>query len=112
MPNHCSQKTSGIPRQEEHLKYLHDRLQEDELNIQQIKGLNEKIVKGLVAQAAINNFLLEDQLRVTPQKVVEIRSRLALHEVLVRVLEPMDFRTIAVDAAMWKQFVDGLARPT
>ena len=98
--------------QEEHLKYLHDRLQEDELNIQQIKGLNEKIVKGLVAQAAVSNCLLEDHLRVTPQKVAEIRSQLAMHEVPVIILEPMDFRTIAANAATWKQLVDGLARST
>ena len=52
--------------QEEHLKYLHDRLQEDELNIQLVKGLNEKVVKILVAQVAVNNCLLEDHLRVTP----------------------------------------------
>ena len=41
-------------------------MQEDELNIQQVKGLNEKIVKSLVAQDALSNFLMENQLRVTP----------------------------------------------
>ena len=98
--------------QQEHLKYLHDRLQEDDLNIQQIKCLNEKIVKGLFAQAAVNNFLLEDHLRVTPHKVAEIRSQLAVLEVSVIILEPMEFRTIAIDAASWNKFVDGLVEPT
>ena len=56
------------------MKYLHDRIQEDELHIHLVKGLNEKVVKGLVAQYAVSNFLLEDQLRVTPQRVVEIKS--------------------------------------
>ena len=31
--------------QEDHLRYLHDRLQEDELNIHLVKGLNKKVVK-------------------------------------------------------------------
>ena len=56
------------------MKYLHDRMQEDELHIQLVKGMDEKVVKGLVAQAAVSNFMLEDQLRVTPQRVAEIKS--------------------------------------
>ena len=66
----------------------------------------------MVAQAAISNCLLEDQLRVTPQKVAEIKSQLVVHEVSVRILEPIYFRNIVEDAAAWKQFVDGLAGPT
>ena len=69
-----ARRLQEFPGQEEHLKYLHDRMQEDELNIQQVKGLNEKIVKSLVAQAAVSNCLLEEQLRVTPQKVAEVKS--------------------------------------
>ena len=66
----------------------------------------------MVAQVAVSNCLLEEQLRVTPQRVAEIKSQLAMHEVLVRILQPMDFGTIAEDAAVWKQFVDGLVGPT
>ena len=63
-----------FPEQEEHLKYLHDRREEDELHIQLVKNLSEKVVKGLVAQAAISNFLLEDKVKVTPPRVAEIKS--------------------------------------
>ena len=49
-----------FPDQEDHLKHLHDKLQEDELNIQLVKCLTDKVVKGLVAQAAVSNCLLED----------------------------------------------------
>ena len=59
-------------------------MQEDELIIQQVKGLNEKIVKSLVAQVAVSNFLQEDQLRVTPQKVAERRLLLFGHEVSIK----------------------------
>ena len=74
MPKIFSKEVVGFPNHEEHLKYLHDRLQEDGLHIQLIKGLNEEVVKGLVAQAVVSNFLLEDQLRVTPIRVANINS--------------------------------------
>ena len=63
------------------------------------------MVKCYVAQASIINFLLEDQLRVTPPKAVEIKSQMAIHEVVVRLLEPTDFKTIAAEAAAWKEFI-------
>ena len=66
----------------------------------------------MVAQVAVINCLQEDQLRVTPQRVAEIKSQLVVHEVSVRILDPMDFRAIAKDAAAWKQFMDGLGGPT
>ena len=69
------------------------------------------MVKGLVAQDVVSNFLLEYQLRVTPPKAAEIKSQLVVHEVTIRILEPMDFRTIVAYATTWKQFVDGLAGP-
>ena len=51
------------------MKYLHDRKEEDEVHIQLVKGMSEKVVKYLVDQAAVNNCLLEDQLRVTLPRV-------------------------------------------
>ena len=56
------------------MKYLHDRLHEDELSIQLIKGLNEKVIKSLMTQDAVSNFLLEDQLRVTRPRVADIKN--------------------------------------
>ena len=49
-----------FPDHEEHLKYLHDRMQEDELHIQVVEGMNRNVVKCLFAQVAVSNFLLED----------------------------------------------------
>ena len=57
-----AKRLQEFPSHEEHLKHLHDRLQEDELSIQLIKGLNEKVIKGEISQVVVNNFLLEDQL--------------------------------------------------
>ena len=57
-----AKRIQEFPDHEEHLKYLQDRLQDDELIIQQVKGITEKAVKSLVAQDAVSNFLLEDHL--------------------------------------------------
>ena len=59
---------------EEHLKKLKDKLQEDELNIQLVKGLDAKVIKGLVAQEKIHNYLLKYLLRVTPARVAYIKG--------------------------------------
>ena len=91
---------------------MEDKLQEDELNIQLVKGLDAKVIKSLVAQAAVINFLLKYFLRVTPERVADIKGQLAKHEVTVIFLEPTDFETIASDASSWKQFVDSLTRST
>ena len=51
-----------LPTHEEHLKQLHDRLQEDELGIHLIKSLDDKVLKSVITQAIVNNYRLEDQL--------------------------------------------------
>ena len=65
-----------------------------------------------MTQATVSNCLLEDLLRVTPARVVDIKGQLAKHKATVRFLEPTEFKTIASDASAWKQFVDSLIRST
>ena len=110
--NPLAQRLQEFPEHEEHLKQLNDKLQEDELNIKLVKGLDTKVVKSLVAQAVVSNCLLEDLLRVTPATVADIKGQLAKHEVTVRFLEPTKFETIASDASSQKQFIDSLTRST
>ena len=43
-----------FPTHKEHLKQLHDRLQEDELGLQLIKSLDDKVLESVIAQAAVN----------------------------------------------------------
>ena len=87
-------------------------MQDDNLSIQQIKRVTEIMVKDWVAQVAVSNFLLEDLLRVTPPKAAEIKSQLAIHEVTVRLLEPMDFKTIAGKSHAWRKFIGGSVGPS
>ena len=59
-----AQRLQEFREHEEHLKQLDNKLQEDELNMQLVKGLDAKVVKSLVAQATISNCLLEYLLTV------------------------------------------------
>ena len=44
--------------------------------------------------------------------MAEIESQLVVHEVTVRLLEPVDYQTIAEGANAWGEFIERLARPT
>ena len=66
----------------------------------------------MIAQAAVSNCLSEDQLRVIPERVADIKTHISKHEVTVRFLEPTYFEIIASDAMAWKQFINELAGPT
>ena len=44
-------------------------------------------------------------------KSTEFKSQLAMHELIVGLLEPMDFRTISANVAAWKQFIERLVGP-
>ena len=50
-----------LPEHEQYLKQLQSRWQEDELGIQMIKRLDEKVLRTVMAQAAVSNHLLEYQ---------------------------------------------------
>ena len=87
-------------------------MHEDESSIQQIKGITEKVVKDWIAKASIMNFLLKDLYRVTPPKVVEIKSHLTVHEVTVRLLEPLDYKSNVVEVDAWGEFIGIPAGPS
>ena len=76
------------------------------MGIQLIKSLYEKVLKSVIAQAAISNCLLEDQLRVLPARMANIKAQASKHEVTVRFLGPSDFELIVLDSMAWKQFIN------
>ena len=101
----AAKRIQEFPEHAEELKYLQENIQEDEIRIQQVKGITKKDVKSLVEHVVVSNFLLEDHLRVIPPRVAKIKLQLAIHEVTVRLLEPMDFKTITTEADAWKDFI-------
>ena len=85
---------------------------DDELRIQKIEGINEEAVKNWITQDSVSNYLLEDLYRATPPKMTEIKSQLVVHEVTVKLLEPIDYKTIAEEANVWGEFIERPAGTT
>ena len=59
---------------------------EDEQSIHLVKGLDENVLKTAISQAVVSSHLLEDQLRLIPAKVENIKSQVAKHEITIKFL--------------------------
>ena len=70
------------------------------------------MLKNVIYQEAVSKHLLEDQLRLLPDKMANIKAQVAKHEVAVRFLEPSEFKIIVADANTSKQFINEVAKPT
>ena len=92
--------------------YLQDRLHEDEQKIQKFESICEELVKTWIKQASVSNYLLEDLYRLTPPKVTAVATQLVVHEVTVRLLEPIDYRTISEQSNAWDDYISIPAGPT
>jgi len=101
-----------LPEHELFLKHLQDRYQEDEQEIQQVKDLDEWILKNVVAHAAVSIHLLEYQLRLSPARIEGVKTQAAKYKINIRFLEPFGFEGIATDAHAWKKFISEQAGPS
>ena len=94
------------------LKQLQEICNKDEQAIQQVKELDEKILKTEIAHAAMSIHLLEDQLRLIPTKIVGVKSQAAKHEITIIFLEPSGFENIIAKANAWIKFMNEQAGPS
>ena len=85
---------------------------EDEQEIQQVKDLDEQILKNAVAHAAVSIHLLEDQLRLRPVRIEVVKNQAAKYEINIRFLEPSDFESKVEEAHAWKKFINDQAGPS
>ena len=100
-----------IPEHELFLEHLQNRYQEDEQEIQQVKDLDEWILKNAVAHATVSMHLLEDQMHSSPARIEEVKNQAAKYEINIRFLETSGFEGIAVEAHAWKKFINDQASP-
>ena len=91
---------------------LQSRYQEDEQRIQQVKVLDEQILKDEVAHLAVSVQLLEDQLRLSSARIEVIKNQAAKFEINIHFLEPSEFESIALEAQAWKKFLNNQAGPS
>ena len=108
----ADKRLDAIPEHELFIKQLQNMYQEDEQEIQQVKDLDEQILKNAVAHAAVSIHLLEDQLRLSPAGIEVVKNQAAKYEINIRFLEPSDFESIAGEAQTWKIFINDQAGPS
>ena len=102
----------ALPEHELFIEQLQSRYQEDEQKIQQVKDLDEHILKNAVAHSAVNIHLLEDHLRFSPARVEVVRNQAAKYEINIRFLGPSDFESITVEAQVWKKLLNDQVGPS
>ena len=114
--NRCQTSTEKrldvLPKHELFLKHLQYRYKEYEQEIQQVKGLDEWILKDAVAHAAVSIHLLEGQLRLIPTKIEGVKTQATKYKINIRFLEPSGFENIETDANAWKKFPIEQAGPS
>ena len=108
----ADKRLDAIPEHELFIKQLQNRYQEDEQEIQQVKDLDEQILKNAVAHAAVSIHLLEDKLCLSPPRIEVVKNQAAKYEISIHFLEPSYFEGIAVEAQVWKNFINDQAGPT
>ena len=69
-------------------------------------------MKNEVDHAAVSVQLLEDQLRLSVDRIEVIRNQASKFEINIRFLEPSEFESIASKASKWKKFLNSQAGPS
>ena len=102
----------AIPEHELFIEHLQNIYQEYKQEIQQVKDLDEQILKNAVAHAAISIHLLEDQMCLSPARIEGVKNQVAKYEINIHFLEPSRFEGIAAEAQAWKKFINDQAGPS
>ena len=94
------------------VEILQKRYQEEEAKVQDIKALNDQILKNEVDHSAISVQLLEDQLRLSASRIEAIKNQAEKFEINIQFLEPCAFEGLAAEASAWKKFLDSQVGPS
>ena len=93
----------SIPKHKLFIEHLQNRC------IQQVKDLDEQILKNAVTHAAVSIHLLEDQLRLSPARIEGVRNQVSKYEINISFLEPSGYEGIVAEAQAWKKFINNQA---
>ena len=107
-----AKRLEALLEHEMFLKHLQDRCSEDEQAIQQVKELDEKILKMEVAHTTLSIHLLEYQLCLILAKIAGVKTQAAQQEINIRFLEPSGFENISAEANVWRNFMNEQVGPS
>ena len=94
------------------MEILQGRYQDAEAITQQIRAIDDLVLKNEVGHAAVSMQFLEDQLRLSLARIKAIKNQVEKFEINIQFLEPCAFEGIAAEAAVWKKFLDTQVGPS
>ena len=94
------------------VEILQKRYQEEENKIQHIKSLDDQTLRNEVDHSAVSVQLLEDQLRLSVDRIEAIKNQAAKFEINIHFLEPSEFEGVASEALAWKKFLNAEVGPS
>ena len=80
--------------------------------MQQVKDLDEQILKNAVDHSAVSIHLLEDQLCLSPTSIEVVNDQAAKYQINIWFLEASEFESIAGEDQAWKKFINDQAGPS
>ena len=80
--------------------------------MQDIKAMDDLILRSQVDHPALSVLLLEDQLRLSTSRVEAIKNQAEKFEINIHFLEPCAFEGISNEAAVWRKFLDSQVGPS
>ena len=108
----AEERIEAFPDHDAFVERLQKRFQEEEAKVQDIKSLDDQILRSEVDHPAINVQLLEDQFRLSASRIKAIKNQAEKFEINIQFLEPCAFEGIAVEASAWKKFLDTQVGPS
>ena len=105
-------RIDAFPEHDLFIEILQNIYREDEQRIQQVKVLDEQILKDEVSHSMVSVQLLEDQLHLSSAKIEVIKNQAAKFEINIHFLEPSEFENIASEAIAWQKFLNDQVGPS
>ena len=105
-------KLDELPDHETFIEILQSRYQDAEARTQQIKAIDDLVLKNEVGHPAVSVQFLENQVRLSPARIEAIKNQADKFEINIHFLEPSTFEGIASEAAAWKKFLEIQAGPS
>ena len=106
------ERLEAFPYHDAFVELLQKRFQEEAAKVQDIRAMDDLILRSQVDHPAISILLLEDQLRLSMSRVEAIKKQAEKFEINIQFLEPCNFEGIAKEATVWRKFLDNQVGPS
>ena len=105
-------KLDEFPDHETFREILQGRYQDAEARTQQIKAIDDLVLRNEVGHPAVSVKFLEYQLRLSPARVEAIKNQAEKFDISIQFLEPSTFEGIVGEAVAWRKFLERKTGPS